>query len=81
MIFNLCQEKVSNNRYVSIVKHGPDLLKVHHHVHNKARTVSVSRLATPDQQTFPTKYVPTGIIIQIFQIDCYCLVSENHDVA
>ena len=39
-----------NNIYVSVGKHGPDEVKVPHHVHRKSKTVSVTRLVTPDHQ-------------------------------
>ena len=34
---------------MSISTHDPDVLKVPHRVHKKYRTVSVSRIFTPDQ--------------------------------
>ena len=64
---------MSNNGYVPIGTHGPDSVKVPHHVHNKSKTVSVPRLVSPDQQKKPTKYTPTGIMeimIQKNNFDC-----------
>ena len=58
---------MSNNGYVSISTHGPDVAKVPRRVHKKFITVSVLRLVTPDQRKFLEKYAPTGIMKLMMQ--------------
>ena len=62
---------MSNKGYVSIGAHGPDVVKVPHHVHKKSRTVSVSIIVTPDQKRFSTKFAPTELMkVMIWKKNC-----------